>query len=298
MADFPAMPGETQPTLKQLRSNADWASTFGPGETNLARRNAKAAAVEDYSAAAKDAAEGAFMERVASDKDALAYWKAAKGLEQKAQFHKEQMQNAANEFQRRQQKDLADRAAKKAADDLKFSHDIIASNDLQGFSSKMRAGIDSGVLPGTTAYRDLALKNYLDHPNANKDLVKEVFGLAKIKADPEKVLSDWNNLPTEQKANTTFSSDPEGNIKFVARNVTPLEQQRIDTAKVNALTAEEREKRLAEKYEQDRIDAGLPPKAVPAAPAAKSAAPAVGQSMGGYKFKGGNPADKSNWEKE
>jgi len=33
-----------------------------------------------------------------------------------------------------------------------------------------------------------------------------------------------------------------------------------------------------------------------AAPAA-GAAPAVGTIMQGYRFKGGNPADKNNWEK-
>jgi len=91
--DFPALAGETQPSLDQLRSNADWATTFGPGETNLARRNAKAAVVEDYNAAAKTAAESAFRERLATDKNALAYWKSAKDLEQKAQFHKDAMQN-------------------------------------------------------------------------------------------------------------------------------------------------------------------------------------------------------------
>jgi len=119
------------------------------------------------------------------------------------------------------------------------------------------------------------LKTYLEHPNANKDVVKGVFGLAKVKADPDEVLAEWQKLPPEQRANSTFATKPDGSMGFVARNVTPVEQQRIETAKTNAVTAEERERRLAEKYEEDRVLAGLPPRQLPAAGAVpvKSAAP-------------------------
>lgn len=43
-------------------------------------------------------------------------------------------------------------------------------------------------------------------------------------------------------------------------------------------------------------DYNLPPPRP--APAPKSRAPMVGQVMQGYKFKGGNPADQNNWEKQ
>lgn len=45
----------------------------------------------------------------------------------------------------------------------------------------------------------------------------------------------------------------------------------------------------------------VPPAAAPAAPSAApgpKAPPTVGEVRGGYRFKGGNPADKNNWEKQ
>lgn len=269
LPDFPAMAGETQPSLQQLRSSADWATTFGPGETNLARRNAKAAQVEDYNVAAKRAAEDAFMRRVQTDKDALAFWKTSKDLEQKAAFHRDAMQNAANDFQRKQQKDLADNAARKAKVDLDFAHEMVATKDLNGFSSKMKAGLDAGVAPGTKAYQDLAIRTYLEHPNANKDVVKGAFSMARIKSDPDEVLAAWNELPEEQRANTTFKMNSDGTMGFTARNTTALQSAQtenmeartsatnagVQTSAARLELAKSREARMQSQFDRKLSDA-------------------------------------------
>ena len=64
-------------------------------------------------------------------------------------------------------------------------------------------------------------------------------------------------------------------------------------------TGEKMRAELAAELKQARLQAGLPDQGIDTLPGASSSGkvPAVGAVMNGYKFKGGNPADKNNWEK-
>ena len=265
-ADFPDIKDSTALTdadLAGLKDKADWASTFGRGETNLAMRNKHAADVQDYNAALQQQHAQQLQQKLATDKDALAFWKATKELQQKEAFHQDMMANAARNFQRQQAKDLADQQAKKLVDDLKFQHADIANKHLTGFTTAMQQGLMGGVAPATKEYQNLALNSLLANPLADKEVVKHVFEVAKIKMDPEEVIAQWNAIPPEQRTNTTFFSNPDGTIKFVARNTTAAEQARMDISAINAGTAAEREARLKTKYEEDRKLMGLPPSPPP-----------------------------------
>lgn len=89
------MADSTQPDLGQLQHAATWAATFGPGETNLARRNAKAGVVEDYNQALQNAHQQQVMQQIQTGKNAFNFWAKTAEMAQKERMHAADMAVAA-----------------------------------------------------------------------------------------------------------------------------------------------------------------------------------------------------------
>ncbi len=100
------------------------------------------------------------------------------------------------------------------------------------------------------------------------------------------------------------------NLAKIANARQPTAAERQDVAELRTLQANlqkqaenyilPKPQRDAAAAQLDRVNAKLAEMAgvgSPAVPTGPSAAPAVGTMMQGYRFKGGNPADKNNWEK-
>lgn len=136
------MADSTQPDLGQLRHAADWASTFGQGDTNLAQRNRYAGNVDDYNAALQKAHEDALMQEISTGKNAFNFWKTAQELDQRAQIHNAQMAAAAPLKQAQTQAALAQVQAHQAtalhqanSDARQAQQDLDSTNAKESFDS-------------------------------------------------------------------------------------------------------------------------------------------------------------------
>ncbi len=280
MADLPDLPDlkdSTQPTDLELagaQHAADWASRFGGGDTNLAQRNKHVDDIVNYNSMVQQQHDQQLAAQIQTGKNAFNFWKATQDLKQKERLHAQDMALKAPLIKAQQDAAIARAEASHKSDMLKAQHELQAAQHLTGFADTLQEGFAQGVQPGTKAYQDLAIKALLANPHADKNVVQHVFGLAKLKADPDEVLAQWNAIPADQKAATVWESKPDGTIGFRARNITPVEQSHIDSATTNAATAQQREARLKYAAEVKAADAaGLPPPPPPQSAVATPSAP-------------------------
>jgi hypothetical protein len=111
------------------------------------------------------------------------------------------------------------------------------------------------------------------------------------------------------ESQTTGAASAPGNASPSATKVPAQVQQARDGDRLGILNAEL--KKATEQGNQGDIDSltreigrekpakpGLADQNTPPKPVAKATAktPSTGEVRGGYRFKGGNPADKKNWE--
>jgi hypothetical protein len=174
---------------------------------------------------------------------------------------------------------------------LKALDEAMALNDKanQGWFAGTRASIGNN-LP------DIVVPDFVSSPEssaATTNLDNAVVGqaLTQLKAV-------FGGNPTEGERKILLdlqgsSSQPKAVRKEIFERAKRAAQSRLA---INAREAEQL--RGGTYYKPGGGSTGGPaPVVIPSAPAPVSDAPAVGTVMDGYKFKGGNPADPSSWEK-
>jgi len=109
------MQDSTQPDLTGIRHAADWAETFGRGETNLAMRAKHAADVDAFNAALQQQHQDELMRQISTGKNALDFWKATQQMRLREQMHAADMAAAAPLHQAQQDAALAAADAHRAS---------------------------------------------------------------------------------------------------------------------------------------------------------------------------------------
>ena len=255
MAEDTLPPLEEMPeailTPDQTSHAADWAATFGGSDTNLAQRVRHNQDIAAYTKAIQDQQAAHLQDKIATDQTAQNLWFRQQELAQRGQTHESTLAQRDAEFQQNLALRQSQADSVNAVRAMQANHAKVAADHLTGFATTMNQAIAAGATPGTQAYRNAALNALTTYPAVNPQVAQRVFGLAKIQATPDEVLSTWNTIPPEQRAVTSFSTNADGTLNFRARNVTPEELQRQQIAEQNSKTGAIRERRLGEKHALD-----------------------------------------------
>ena len=240
---------------------ARWAQTFDnrtdTGSVALARRRGYAQDKSEYATALVDQQRQRQQQLILTNRNAMDLHKQQVDLDQKLRIHEDRMASDAAKARAQAGMDatrselikaqtsaaLAREHAAMQAEKLKADHETVAAQHLAGFAGAMKKGMADGALPGSAAYQRMAVQALIENPGADKALVSQIFGQARIKADPDEVLAQWNDLPDEQKSKSRFFSRADGTIGFSASNETPAEKARATAAAAapaaRALTADD-----------------------------------------------------------
>jgi hypothetical protein len=171
LPDFPTMAGK-ETDLGQLRHQADWASTFGPGTTNLARRRGYRDDVMDFNAELQKRHEQELMKDISTGKNAFNFWKATQDMALKEELHAQDMKFKAPLVQAQinaaRTKAILDNqkllnGARKAEHDARVA--IAEETDKAKFTELQSAAMDQFGY-GTPEYNKAILKAHAETPGA------------------------------------------------------------------------------------------------------------------------------------
>lgn len=128
--------------------------------------------------------------------------------------------------------------------------------------------------------------------NAGKKAVSGDTDLASLNIAIKAVVNEYGKIVSGSMGNTAVAvSEIKRMEDLLNAAQTPQDVQAV----LNTMKAETQNR--MEGFKEQRAELTQSMRSSTAAPTDKPAAPAVGTVKDGYKFKGGNPADKNNWEK-
>lgn len=300
--------------VDQLEHSANWARRFGGQDTNIAQRHRHNQDIEQYAAVLQEKRAAAQAEQLLHDKNAQSLYFGMKKLDLQAEEAQARMAHAAElhplKVQAQKAKIQADLTKERAAENLnnlKATVETQAHADTEAFTKALQDGSTRGIKTGTPEWRELVTTARLAAPGMPTVLFDDIW-----KSTTNSPLTFEESLAqTVEKKKALMALEPkepaevkslERDRKFWADQLSKAESRRnsasdIDTKKLFDADATEYRQKMTEAESQLRsFREGGTPATAPAA-AAPVAAPKAGDERAGYRFKGGNPADKANWEK-